>query len=200
MAKEFGLTEAVATAATAGGGIWGFWTKVAKPYMKSRKEKRDEVYNKIAEIHAELKFNGGSSIKDAVLRLERGQQTIITRLDGLDESNRVALIINGTAFWYSNEDGECIYASPGLCKVTGHNESELMGNKWISCVTHGDRKRIFDAWNFSVENRTAFDEVYTFKRADGYYQKVQALCFHKTVNDNHAGSLGKLDAVGEPFK
>ena len=195
-----GITAKISAISALMGSLVAFWVKVAKPYLNKRKDKKNELYVMINNIHNELKTNGGSSVKDAILRLETGQHKIIARLDGIDESQKISLNLQGTAFWISDEDGGCSYASPGLCKITGHSESDILGNKWIGWVIPAERERLFEAWLFSVENRTVFDEIYTFKRSDGLYQKVWGLCFHKTVNDNHAGSLGKIDAIGEPFK
>lgn len=153
----------------------------------------------IESMHAEFKFNGGSSIKDAILRLEKGQSEIIFKLADIEESQKLALNITGTAFWYSDEKGECRYASPGLEKLMNRGSDQILGNMWVSWIVPEDKERVFEAWQFSVENKTVFDEQYTYKRADGLHQKVWGLAFHKTVHGEHSGTLGKLEAIGEPF-
>ena len=199
MDKEEVIFKTAGGVATTGTGLVWLWRKVIKPYLDKRNAEKNEWKNKIAEIHAELKYNGGSSLKDAVFRLENGQKYILTELSDIRESQKLALNINGVAFWYSDKDGGCIYASPGLEKLMGRGEADILGNKWVSWVIPEDKERIFEAWNFSVENRTVFDEQYTYKRADGKHQKVLGLAFHKTVDGVHSGTLGKLEPVGEPF-
>ncbi len=185
---------------TTGKGVWGIWTKIIKPYLTKRKEERRKLLSMIQEIHGEVKFNGGGTIKDAIWDLKKGMAKIDTRISEIQESHHLALNLQGIAFWISNDHGECVYVSTNLCKITGRTESDLMGNNWIAWVIPDDRDRIFEAWQFSVENKSPFDEVYTFRRSDGSLQKVWGLAFHKKILEVHHGSMGKIEAIGEPFK
>lgn len=194
--KSFTTGEILTATATVGGGIWGIWEKILKPTLNKSKRQKKELYDMIASIHSELKFNGGGSIKDAIWELKRSNEKIITRLDGMDEFHKMALNIQGQLFWLTDENGGCIYASPALCRNLGYAESDLLGNNWFNIVTHGDRKRIFDAWDFSVKNKVIFDETYTIKNGDGFYQKVLDIRFHKSSG----GTLGKVELIDPPFK
>lgn len=199
MGKEASATEMIGGASTGAGLLWGAWKKVIRPYLEKRKKEKRKLFDMVEAMHAELKFNGGSSIKDAVLRLEKGQSEILYKLADIEESQKLALNINGTAFWYSDVNGECRYVSPGLEKLIHRGGNEMLGNMWVSWIVPEDKERIFEAWQFSVENKTVFDENYTYKRADGLHQKVWGLAFHKTVHGKHSGTLGKLEAIGEPY-
>ena len=182
-----------------GKGIGWIWTNVIKPYINKSKNQRQEMLDKINAIHNEVKFNGGGSIKDAVSRIEIQVATIDTKINGIQENQDVAMNLQGIAFWKSTESGSCEYASTNLCKMLGRNETEILGNAWVAWIVPEDRERIHDAWIFSVENKSAFDETYTYKKSDGKKQKVWGLAFHKKIDGNHAGTMGKLEAVGEPF-
>ena len=189
-----------ATLEVTGKGIGWFFTNVIKPYLTRRKRREQDILKKITEIHAELKFNGGSSIKDAIFDIKNQITHIDTRLNGIQENQHVSMNLQGIAFWISNPKGECEYASTNLCKLLGRNESELMGNAWLAWVVPDARERIHESWLFSVENKSAFDEFYTFKRSDGKFQKVWGLAIHRKSVPIHACTMGKLEAIGEPFK
>ena len=191
--------ETIATIETTGKGIGWLQNNVIKPRFIKSKLERQEMLDKINSIHNELKFNGGGSIKDVIWDLKRSVIDIDTKLNGIQEDQHVALNLQGIAFWVSNEKGECVYASTNLCKLLGHSESEILGNGWAGWIIPDERKKTFDAWEFSVEHKTAFDEYYTFKKADGKLQKVWGLALHKKINGIHAGTMGKLEAIGEPF-
>lgn len=182
-----------------GKGIGWLWKNVIKPRIQRGRLERQEMLNKINAIHNEVKFNGGGSIKDAIWRLENSVALVDTKLNGIQENQHVAMNLQGIAFWISSSDGACEYASTNLCKLLGRNESELMGNAWLAWVIPEDRERIHEAWLFSVENNHAFDELYTFKKSDGKKQRVWGLAFHKKISGIHAGTMGKLEAMGEPF-
>lgn len=182
-----------------GKGIVWFWKNVVKPRIARSRLERHEMLNKINAIHSEVKFNGGGSIKDAIWELKNSVKLIDTKLNGIQENQHVAMNLQGIAFWISSAEGSCEYTSTNLCKLLGRNESELLGNAWLAWVVPEDRERIHEAWLFSVENKSAFDEIYTFKKSDGKKQKVWGLAFHKKIGGVHAGTMGKLEAIGDPF-
>ena len=182
-----------------GKGIGWVWTNVIKPYINKSKIQREEMLHKINLIHNEVKFNGGGSIKDAVLRIESRVAVIDTKLNGIQENQHVAMNLQGIAFWISNDKGDCEYASTSLCKMLGRNESEILESAWVAWIIPEDRERVFNAWHFSVEHKSAFDEQYTFRKSDGKMQKVWGLAFHKKICGIHSGTMGKLEAIGEPF-
>lgn len=183
------------TVEVSGKGIAWFWKNIVMAKITKSKRERQEILEKISAIHNEVKFNGGQSLKDAVWGLKKSVENIDTKLNGIQENQHVAMNLQGIAFWISNADGQCEYVSTNLCKLVGRNESEMMGNGWLAWVIPQDRERIHDAWNFSVENKTAFDEIYTFKKSDGSLQKVWGLAFHKKINGVHSGTMGKLEPV-----
>jgi PAS domain S-box-containing protein len=181
--------------ATSIGGIYYAWQKILKPFVSKKKKERKEILSKIQDIHNELKFNGGGSIKDAIWRLENKTDKILIEIDDIKETHKIAMNVEGIPYWISDEEGRYIYASPNLCNIMGHSESEILGNNWTSVIIAEDRERIFSCWNFSVKNRTPFDEIYTFEKTDGSLVKVNGIAFHKTVNGKHTGTLGRLEVI-----
>jgi len=187
--------SAIEITSKTGSGLWSLWTKVIKPAITRNKKQKEEVYLMIKQIKSELTFNGGGSIKDAVWDVRNGMAELNKRLDSIQQDQHVALNLQGLAFWISNEKGECVFASTNLCKLVGRTESEILGNNWIAWVIPEDKERVFEAWQFSIENKSPFDERYTFKKADGTLQEVWGLAFHKKISGIHHGTMGKLEAV-----
>lgn len=179
---------------TGKGFVW-FWNNVIVAKLTRSKRERQELLDKINAIHSEVTFNGGGSIKDAIWELKKNVSVIDTKLNGIQENQHVAMNLQGIAFWISSANGECEYVSTNLCKLVGRSESEMLGNGWLAWVIPQDRERIHEAWAFSVENKSAFDEFYTFKKADGTLQKVWGLAFHKKINGVHHGTMGKIEAI-----
>lgn len=177
---------------------WGIWKKGIQPVLKKEKKKKEEFYRKMDEMHAELKFNGGTTLKDVVFEIKGKVNNIENRMDDFDQNQKLAMNLQGIAFWVSDEKGECTYASPGLCKVMGRSESEILGSTWMGWLHPDDKDRIVKAWSFAIENKTPFDEIYTFKKANGKWQKVWGQAFPKIAKNNvFGGILGKLVAMEE---
>lgn len=194
--------EATLGIISAGGGIvWASWTKGIKPYIRNQKKKVRERDEKLTEIRDELRYNGGSSLKDMVFKISKKTDAIETRLDSIEENQKLSMNLQGIAFWISDEYGNCTYASPALCKVMGRSEQEIMGSNWMGWIHHDDKERVVEAWRFSIEHKAPFDEIYSYKKADGKYQKVWGTAFPRASKNNAIGGLlGKLVAVEEPTK
>jgi PAS domain-containing protein len=81
----------------------------------------------------------------------------------LAELKHYALVeLMGVPFWESNEEGLCIYASDELAEVIGVDKSEILKNKWLSCVLEEDRLRVATNWRESVAEKRPFYDEYTF--------------------------------------
>jgi len=186
------------------GGVtlcWTAWKYWIKPEMKKSKAKKQEFRDKMNDVWSELRFNGGGSIKDAIFQVKTSVDKIEIRMDGMEQNQRLAMSLQDIAFWESDENGNCIYASPALCKLLGRSESEILQKGWTAWIHHEDKERIIDSWKSSVEDKTAFDEIYTFKKGDGYWIKVWGVAFPRVSSKNlFGGKMGKLVPIEEPYK
>lgn len=189
-----------------GGGITGFftvWKNIMHPIIKKRKDRKKaekarqeaieaEYRKKIDDIHIEMQVDGNGSLKTAIFNLRDATERIEFRLEGIEESQKVSMNLQGLAYWVSGVDGDWAYVSPNLCKLVGRSESEMLHNNWKSWIRTDDKDKVISAWEFSTENKTTFDEVYHIKKADGKFIKVWATAFHKRTSSNSGGSLGKM--------
>ncbi len=148
------------------GGLIASWKKYIAPLFARKKSKVEKILDVVNNMQKDFVFNGGSSIKDVIWELKKDQKIILSKLGEVEESQKLMLNINRVAFWYSDVDGNCVYASPSLVEIVGRSESEILENGWLGFIISEDRERIYEALNFSVENRTIFDETYTFKKSD----------------------------------
>lgn len=192
------LTAIFGVIGSVGGGAWWGWSKVVKPIIRKNKLKQKELLDKINEIHADTKYNGGHSNKDMVTKILDKVEKIEIRLEDIDQNTKLAMNLQGISFWVSDDKGECIYASPGLCKVMGRSESEIKGNGWMGWLHPEDKEKVVDAWKFTVETHSPFDEIYRMKKSNGKWVKVWAQAFPKIKKDNvFGGVLGKLVEIEE---
>jgi PAS domain-containing protein len=109
-----------------------------------------------------------------------------------------ALNALGLAFWHS-ENGNCIYASPGLQILMGRSEDEILGNNWSAWIPETMKDRIFIAYKVSIDRLATFNEYYSFVRSDGYTQPVHGYAEHFKVGDK-VMSFGWLKPTGPAVK
>jgi PAS domain S-box-containing protein len=116
---------------------------------------------KVSLLEKEFRSNGGSTLKDVVSRIEQ-QLIIIHAYMDKTRAKQEALFQflgmgqDGFAFFESDKNGECIYASPKFCEITGLIEDEALGMGWISAIHNDDRDRVYNEWKTCVNQHRAF--------------------------------------------
>jgi PAS domain-containing protein len=182
-----------------GGGSWWTWSKLINPFLKKEKQKKALRWKKLDDIHKEMQMDGNGSIKTAIVELKNTTKRIEGRLNDIEQNQKVSMNLQGLPYWVSDKAGEITYVSPALCKLIGRSESELLGRNWVLAIAPDDRKRVLEAWQFSVENEAAFDEIYSIKTRDGLFQKVWGVAFPKIGQNVFDGTLGKLTPIEAPY-
>ena len=111
------------------------------------------VSKKLAAIHDELVPNGGSSLRDAVNRIEALQIT--------------ALALTGKAHWISGPDGHCTFASVRLAGLMGLTPEQVEGWGWVTAVAPEYREACRKEWDNAVKDLREFHMKYEYVRPDG---------------------------------
>lgn len=115
---------------------------------------------RVKSMMEELKHNGGSSIKDALVRIENRQisneQKLIHVLDSIEN----------TGSFESNLEGKCTKVSVGYCHLIGRNETEILGTGWVNHVYHEDQEMVWKYWRQSIENTRYFVLNYRMVKDD----------------------------------
>lgn len=107
--------------------------------------------NRIAE---EFNPNGGSSLKDAITRIELG----ISFSNSME--NTLATML-GIAMWRSDKDGKYIWASSKLCEIYDLNQDDMNGTGWINGVAEEDREQVVESWELAVKEKRRYENSYT---------------------------------------
>lgn len=168
------------------GFLWKFW-------IKKRYDESKELYLKIQLMADEFRPNGGSTLRDAINRIEE-KVTV-------QEQKTLALIKSlplGT--WVSDAKGKCIDLNRSLCKITGRTESELKGDNWSNWIHSSFKDNVIEEWNRCVTGDLNFEMEYSFVKPDGKVQKVHGVAYQLRDKDGKLiGFLGTLAAIGEPI-
>jgi PAS domain-containing protein len=70
--------------------------------------------------------------------------------------------LGSVAFWMSDKEGKCTYASPGLCKLLGRTEGEIKDDNWANWMQDADRNRVWNEWQDFIVHDKVFNCRYTF--------------------------------------
>lgn len=167
------------------GFLWKFW-------LKKKIDEANDLYKTVQIIASEFKPNGGSSLRDAINRIESKVDLQEQKIVGLIKSSPV-----GT--WISDQNGKYIDVNKTLCVILDRTESEIKGDNWTNWLHADDKVSVISEWHRVIKNQIDFNMSYRFVLPDGKIQKVHATAYQlKSDKGDMIGFLGTLLTVGVP--
>ena len=141
---------------------------------------------KLDLILAELKPNGGSSLKDQMNRLEASVS--------ISEAQRLLILDNSQqGVWTSNTEGDCTWINQTLANKVGGSLHDFQGENWISTIHPQDRKIVEEEWNAAIKNQRTFNLFYRFQNLNT--QDVINVHGVATPAKNYDGSIVGYNGV-----
>jgi len=178
------------------GSVYAIWRFGIRPTYITSKKMITDIYNvamAASNIHniiqKELNTNGGSSLKDAINRIE-------SRLSLQDGKYRATLSLLESPVWESDEDGNCIWVNRAYRKLTGYDIDNLRDMGWISIISPEYRELVSEEWESSVKDHRHFSLSYNivtsfgkiiFVEGEGY--PIYANDKNKNIVKGHIGVL-----------
>jgi PAS domain S-box-containing protein len=160
------LGSLLAGLATAWKLVWVPSSKIVKNISSIHElvETQLPILSKLAD---EFKPNGGSSVKDALNRLELGQSL---------NQHRYRMVIkqSNVACFEANKVGEFTWVSPKLAEMAGNTYDRFLGNDWINAVYHEDRERVWDEWNEAILQKRDFSLTFRLNEINPIQIKAYA--------------------------
>lgn len=115
---------------------------------------------KIDTIYAEVKPNGGASLRDSIDRQEAALGEVRDGLDMADARQWAILSSTNHPTWESGPDGGCLRANAALLDLVGRSADQMAGNGWENIVAKEDARRVWKEWAEAVKQRRAFESTY----------------------------------------
>lgn len=147
-----------------------------------------------AIIQKELTHNGGSSLKDAVRRIENEVQS-----NSMNSKFKAYLSLQKEPIWESDSDGNCEWVNDSYIRLTGYSLDHLKNMGWMNIVKHEERPYINNEWKRSIAEKRTFNNILTIVSSNGQEHKVYA---HGYPVISHTGEvtgyIGIFDFVESP--
>lgn len=119
----------------------------------------------------ELSTNGGTSLKDAVLRIEeatlRNEASIVQNTVATQRTEELLSRLSARhQHLWKNSPSICFYADPmGLVtetnlafqKVVNKNEDQLLRHGWINCIQIDKRNSVWQEWDQAIKQQRMFE-------------------------------------------
>jgi len=184
------LEKMVAITATVSTGWYFLWVQIFKKMWNTYEKKRRSNADKLDIIYNELTGNGGSTLRDAIGRIESRQI--------LDElSNKAMMNHLSIAYYRADTSGIVTEVSRTLGRYLERLPDEFLGRAWLSTVEEEEREDVLDAWNFSVENGVEFSRCINFVTPKGKKLHSKVISFPLCDNEKVVGYFGTVVPCGE---
>lgn len=170
-------------------GIVTIYKHILHPFMQKVLEGIDNIYSMKKIIEKELQTNGGSSMKDAIKRIDRSNSI-------QDGRHHAALSLKKDPIWEADADGNYIWVNSAYVKETGFDIEHLKNRSWLITVSDKDRDRVKQEWEDCVRYQTVFECDYNLECVSET-KKVRCLA-HPIISDYDkkiVGYVGVLEPV-----
>lgn len=138
-------------------------------------------------IKRELTYNGGSSIKDSIKRIEENINNSSFKL-------KAVLSLKQEPIWESDENGNCKWVNDAYIRITGYSLEHLKNLGWLMTVKESERKNIEYEWLRSINEKRTFNQEMSIKTSSSTFIKVHAHGFPIMTHDNKlSGYMGILN-------
>ena len=149
-----------------------------------------ELHESNRQIIAELKPNGGSSLRDAVNMIRAHQRA----RDNTTEHYGV---------FETDKNGLCVSVNWQYLRMTGRNLEEVKGNGWVNCIHPEDRVRVREEWAKCVQDNRDFEMKYRMIRQenskeDTVFEVIGRAVVMKDNHDRPYGYYGTIQNTENP--
>ena len=163
------------------------WKWPISPVMRWFKN-TNKLWNDIA---FEFKPNGGSSMKDAITRIETRQLIKDQRDRALDNDTLYGI-------WEADETGRYTHVNRTYNRISGTLTEDLLNYGWINTIYPPDRLAITQEWELAREQHREFYGEYRIELPDGKIINVINIGHPlKDRNGNLKGYVGQLVVKGD---
>lgn len=177
------ITQATAAVAAATAA----YQKIGKPLLAGGR-RLVSMHDDIVRISAELRTNGGATLRDGLDRIERRQVLADARQKMLLND------VPGKVILEMDQAGQCTYISRPIMGWTGRTQAEMLHDGWFSAVWPQDRERVIREWHACLSQSRNFDEQFAIVGSDALPVRVSMRAYPVENEDGKTiGWVGKLE-------
>lgn len=137
-------------------------------------------------IESELTPNGGTSMKDAINRIEERQM-------GFEAFQTAHLNTQDVAILRTDIKGKVYMINRQYQRMTGYSIDEVRGDGWINAIDPNNRDKVAEDWHHAVESCRELSEDILFRHVNGESFWAHANVYKEVDSKGtHRGYLGVI--------
>ena len=159
-----------------GNWVQGIWQGIIYPFngthrrLTSMSQDHQRLSEKLDFIVEQLKPNSGSSLRDAINRLEKNQQISEVKMAHYLDTKE-------TAMFETDKEGLFVWISHGYESLTGRPINDLKNWGWTLAIDPQDLENTRLEWNLAIEQKRTFEYSYRVRHVSG----TSTLCYCRAV-------------------
>ena len=138
-------------------------------------------------IDEHLSPNGGSSLRDAIDRIE-------SKLSNLEGTQLAALDLNseGSGHFLSDKRGDLFWVSDKFAEVMDREREECLGAEWFKGISNADEVLVFNNWQLRVNTGESISIDFDTKAGSRVQLKAVPIIDQKEVLLGFVGNVKVL--------
>lgn len=166
-------------------GIWKYIIKVGWDRLVEVHTFITEALPTLTTIANEFKPNGGSTLRDALDRIE----ITVAR----NASMATVVLQEATdAIFVTDGNGNCTWVNDTYSQWTGLSVDQASGKGWLSAISMDDREKVHEEWEAAVRDRVNFTGHYTWTNG---VKQFPVRCRTKLTISNKGQLVGAIGVV-----
>ncbi len=166
------------------------WTTLASKIERIHSEVVDEsgssrfdaLAREVAYIASEVRHNGGSTIKDSLLRIENLTVNAVQR-------QRAVMEYSPYGIFETDSAGDNIWVNTLYISIARRPAHELLGKNWFNAIAPRWRRIVTEEWYAAISDGRIFDMAYEIVTPDG--ELVPVHC-RSTIISDREGNLAHI--------
>lgn len=112
-----------------------------------------KVYKEVKTIRKELTPNGGSSLRDAINRVER-------KMESIEFAQHISWDFYSVPMFRTDGAGACQWVNQTYLDLVKRGKEFVLGKGWESCIHYEDRENVAREWENACKDSRNFDMSY----------------------------------------
>lgn len=155
-----------------------------RPFKKNVLDKLNDFYNKVNYITAELKPNGGNSLRDQVNYIKR-------TVEKIDQRQLNFFHFDPHGIVETDATGNLIWANRAFLDLVRRHPEEVHAQGWRNCIAEFDRERVVKEWQAAVADSRDFFTRCVYIDSFGQEIRIEARYLAmRSASDKLIGHLG----------
>jgi len=144
-------------------------------------ERLDDLHDSVKCLVTEVMVNDGSSLRDAVVRIEESVALA-------NERQRVRMLDDANLIFETDVKGNFIWVNRTFCRVVQRQPSELIGRGWLNVLPPARREAAAKNWYRAVGNNMEFETTVSYTNPDDEVFEIEIKSYR--MSDGKGETIG----------